>query len=272
MAVPNIVRNALSKSVIRNSRILAVTANCNKNGKQKVSGDGERAVIDVKGARNFHHSILRASGQGDPPTTAWRSTQISLPPVRTCSYLGSIRSMASKTPDEALPATKEIPEKALQNPAGSLYGGGKSEIDSTDGATLIIPEPSDFFIPQVELHDDDGRSRKRVLVLCTGGTLTMTPNPDKGGALSPVEGTVTAYMKEMPELCNEQMPEVVVHEYTPLLDSSDLGPNDWAVLANDIKANYWHFDGFVVLTGTDTMAYASTALSFMLEVISSYPY
>ena len=51
----------------------------------------------------------------------------------------------------------------------------------------------------------------------------------------------------------------------PFFDSSDLGPNDWAVLASDIKANYWHFDGFVVLMGTNTIAYAATALSFMLE-------
>lgn len=45
----------------------------------------------------------------------------------------------------------------------------------------------------------------------------------------------------------------------------DLGPNEWAVLAEDIEANYWHFDGFVVLQGTDTMAYVASALSFMLE-------
>jgi L-asparaginase len=44
-----------------------------------------------------------------------------------------------------------------------------------------------------------------------------------------------------------------------------IGPADWATVANDIKANYLHFDGFVVLTGTDTMAYFATALSFMLE-------
>ena len=40
---------------------------------------------------------------------------------------------------------------------------------------------------------------------------------------------------------------------------------DWAILANDIGDNYYYFDGFVILTGTDTMAYAASALSFMLE-------
>jgi len=61
------------------------------------------------------------------------------------------------------------------------------------------------------------------------------------------------------------MPSITVHEYTPLLDSSDMGPGDWALLARDIQTNYYHFDGFVILMGTDTMAYAATALSFMLE-------
>lgn len=93
----------------------------------------------------------------------------------------------------------------------------------------------------------------------------MAPDPSKNGALSPVEGAVTKYMKEMKELLDENMPEVIVHEYSPFYDSSDMGPPEWAVLASDIYENYYHFDGFVVLMGTDTMAYAATALSFMLE-------
>ena len=63
----------------------------------------------------------------------------------------------------------------------------------------------------------------------------------------------------------KHMPDVTLHEYSPFYDSSDLGPADWARLADDIRSNYLHFDGFVVLTGTDTMAYCATALSFMLE-------
>lgn len=93
----------------------------------------------------------------------------------------------------------------------------------------------------------------------------MAPDPRRGGALAPVQGAVTTYMKEMKELNAENMPEVVTHEYSPFYDSSDLGPADWALLAKDISANYLHFDGFVVLMGTDTMAYVASALSFMLE-------
>lgn len=47
----------------------------------------------------------------------------------------------------------------------------------------------------------------------------MAPDPERGGALAPVEGALTAYMKEMRELNNENMPEVVCHEYSPFFDS-----------------------------------------------------
>ncbi|CAN0464037.1 unnamed protein product, partial [Laminaria digitata] len=51
----------------------------------------------------------------------------------------------------------------------------------------------------------------------------------------------------------------------PLLDSSCFRPSDWAQIAVDIGRAYHHYDGFVVCMGTDTMAYAASALSFMLE-------
>ncbi|TIA68864.1 hypothetical protein E3P91_03883 [Wallemia ichthyophaga] len=57
----------------------------------------------------------------------------------------------------------------------------------------------------------------------------------------------------------------VILEYAPLLDSSDVGPEQWAKIASDIELNYSNFDGFVVLHGTDTMSYTASALSFMLE-------
>ena len=109
-------------------------------------------------------------------------------------------------------------------------------------------------------------ARKRVLVLCTGGTLTMSSDPAKGNSLAPVEGALTEYMSTMRELTDDpEMPEIVSHEYSPLIDSSDMGPGDWKILADDIYANYYHFDGFVVLMGTDTMAYAASALTFMFQ-------
>lgn len=89
--------------------------------------------------------------------------------------------------------------------------------------------------------------------------------PNTNGSLAPVEGALSRYMEDMDELKADNMPDTALFEYTPFYDSSDLGPADWARVARDIKANYLHFDGFVVCTGTDTMAYFATALSFMLE-------
>ncbi|KAI9486266.1 MAG: asparaginase-domain-containing protein [Benjaminiella poitrasii] len=54
-------------------------------------------------------------------------------------------------------------------------------------------------------------------------------------------------------------------EYTPLLDSCDITMSDWVRIAGDIKENYELYDAFIVLHGTDTMAYTASALSFMLE-------
>lgn len=131
----------------------------------------------------------------------------------------------------------------------------------------LLAKSDEVFIPQNELHEDQGHTKKRVLVLCTGGTLTMAPDLKQNGALAPVEGALSRYMSQMNELNDEssEMPDYVLHEYSPFRDSSDLGPADWATIAKDIKSNYLYFDGFVVLTGTDTMAYIATALSFMLE-------
>ncbi|KAK9900532.1 asparaginase-domain-containing protein [Cystobasidium minutum MCA 4210] len=56
-----------------------------------------------------------------------------------------------------------------------------------------------------------------------------------------------------------------IYEYETLVDSSDIGFNDWIRMASDIEANYEHYDAFILLHGTDTMAYTASALSFLLE-------
>ncbi|XP_023340125.1 L-asparaginase isoform X4 [Eurytemora carolleeae] len=56
-----------------------------------------------------------------------------------------------------------------------------------------------------------------------------------------------------------------IYEYDPILDSSNMTMDDWIQIASDIKSSYHMFDGFVILHGTDTLAYTSSALSFMLE-------
>jgi len=68
----------------------------------------------------------------------------------------------------------------------------------------------------------------------------------------------------MPELRHSSMPAYTIHEYAPLLDSSNMTPAEWVKIARDVEANYDRYDGFIVLHGTDTMAYTASALPFLL--------
>ncbi len=103
---------------------------------------------------------------------------------------------------------------------------------------------------------------KRVYVAYTGGTLGMI---NTGEGYAPAPGFLEARLREMPELRDAAMPEFVLHEYNPLLDSSNMTPREWLVIARDIFENYNAYDGFVVLHGTDTMAYTASALPFLLQ-------
>ncbi|ARD22439.1 L-asparaginase 1 [Shewanella japonica] len=107
--------------------------------------------------------------------------------------------------------------------------------------------------------------KRSIYVAYTGGTIGMRKT-DNGFA--PVAGFLTDCVKSMPEFYHEEMPDFVINEYSPLIDSSNMAPTDWQLIANDIKANYDKYDGFVILHGTDTMAYTASALSFMLQGLS----
>ena len=104
--------------------------------------------------------------------------------------------------------------------------------------------------------------RKRVFVAYTGGTIGMDRS---ARGYTPAPGSLQEQMAAMPELAHASMPDVTVHEYDPLLDSSNMTPAQWVKIANDIASHYDEYDGFVVLHGTDTMAYTSSALPFMLR-------
>ena len=103
---------------------------------------------------------------------------------------------------------------------------------------------------------------KKVYIAYTGGTIGMKKSPQ---GYIPVEGYITNVLNSMEELNRPEMPEFTIKEYCPLLDSSNMTPSDWQLIADDIKHHYQDFDAFVVLHGTDTMAYTASALSFMLE-------
>ena len=103
---------------------------------------------------------------------------------------------------------------------------------------------------------------KHVYIAHTGGTIGMKKT---AAGYAPARGYLQKQMKRLPELKSGIMPAYEIHEYDPLQDSSNLTPEDWLKIADDIVAHYDQYDGFVVLHGTDTMAYTSSALPFMLK-------
>ena len=86
-----------------------------------------------------------------------------------------------------------------------------------------------------------------------------------GGVYQPAPGYLGERLAEMPELQRPEMPRFTLHEYPTLLDSANMTPADWERIGQDILENHDDFDGFVILHGTDTMAYTASALSFMLQ-------
>ena len=103
-----------------------------------------------------------------------------------------------------------------------------------------------------------------VLLLFTGGTISMSEDPSTG-ALRPID--FDRLQEYMPEIKQTGI-RVKSVPFLPLIDSSDVDPSAWERMALLIEENYEDFDGFVVLHGTDTMAYSASALSFMLENLS----
>jgi L-asparaginase len=104
--------------------------------------------------------------------------------------------------------------------------------------------------------------QRRVYIAYTGGTIGMATG---AGGYEPAPGLLEREMAAIAELRHPSMPSFTVHEYQPLLDSANMLPQDWFSIARDIRLRYDDYDGFVVLHGTDTMAYTASALAFMLE-------
>ncbi|NQZ91583.1 MAG: asparaginase [Moritella sp.] len=105
-------------------------------------------------------------------------------------------------------------------------------------------------------------AKKSIYIAYTGGTIGMQHSEH---GYVPMEGFMTDCLARLPEFHREEMPDFTLHEYSPLIDSSNMSPSDWQQIAEDIQSNYDDYDGFVILHGTDTMAYTASALSFILE-------
>uniref|UniRef100_A0A8C4EA26 asparaginase n=1 Tax=Dicentrarchus labrax TaxID=13489 RepID=A0A8C4EA26_DICLA len=128
----------------------------------------------------------------------------------------------------------------------------------------------------------------RVLVINTGGTIGMTLHDN---VLAPKANAFVKQMRKLPVVHDELYAQqtrlydyygsentlvlplskdnkriiYTILEYKPLLDSSNMTTDDWGRIGKDIEKNYENYDGFVILHGTDTMAYTASALSFMCE-------
>lgn len=105
-------------------------------------------------------------------------------------------------------------------------------------------------------------TKRSVYIAYTGGTIGMKRTEN---GFAPKAGYLTQELMQLADLNREDMPRFEIHEYPELIDSSNITPKEWFEIAEDIRANYDKFDGFVILHGTDTMAYTASALSFMLE-------
>lgn len=104
--------------------------------------------------------------------------------------------------------------------------------------------------------------QKSVYIAYTGGTIGMRRGPH---GYEPAAGFLERQMERLPVLSRPDMPRYRINEYEPLLDSANMSPSDWVKLGRDIQRQYDRYDGFIVLHGTDTMAYSAAALSFMFD-------
>ena len=101
----------------------------------------------------------------------------------------------------------------------------------------------------------------KLFIIYTGGTIGMAFD-DATGALVPMGFREIKY--HIPEIAKLGY-EFDMHAFNPPMDSSNMSPEIWIELANIIHSNYTSYDGFIILHGSDTMAFTASALSFMLE-------
>lgn len=104
-------------------------------------------------------------------------------------------------------------------------------------------------------------AKPRIMIIYTGGTIGMIEDA-KTGALVPF--TFDHLIQNVPKIGRLGF-ELSHYEFNPPVDSSNMNPKLWKTIAEVIAAHYDQVDGYVILHGTDTMAYTASALSFMLE-------
>ncbi|KAJ5077082.1 60 kda lysophospholipase [Anaeramoeba ignava] len=116
---------------------------------------------------------------------------------------------------------------------------------------------------QIQKQEEKPQKKPRVFILYTGGTLGM--KHDDKGTLTPDPNFLEELLQKMPAFSDPIVPTLVLNHVEPIIDSSDMNTRNWISIAKVIAQVYDSFDGFVIIHGTDTMAYTASALSFLLE-------
>ena len=113
-----------------------------------------------------------------------------------------------------------------------------------------------------------------VLIIYTGGTIGSMPSDDRDPMSPLVPKSIDKVVEKLPNVRDGKIAlrgrwiRLGTHSWAEPIDSSNISFNDWKEIAATIKANYEAYEGFVVLHGTDTLAYTSSALAFMLSNLS----
>lgn len=115
--------------------------------------------------------------------------------------------------------------------------------------------------PNLISNHMNAENRPKILIIYTGGTIGMVENPSTH-SLEPLD--FGHLIDNVPKLQMLDF-EIDSQQFEHPLDSSAITPEHWKLIARAIEDNYESYDGFVVLHGTDTMAYTASALSFMLH-------
>lgn len=106
--------------------------------------------------------------------------------------------------------------------------------------------------------------KRKILILYAGGTIGMQAT---GQGYVPVSGFEQLLRQQLRAGATQQLPSFEVQELDQLIDSSNLQPEHWSELAEILVRQWCDYDGFIILHGTDTMAYTASALSFILQGI-----
>lgn len=124
-----------------------------------------------------------------------------------------------------------------------------------------MSQTSKFKVVNIATTSEDPKSS--ILLIYTGGTFGMIY--DDEGALAPFNFSLV--LEKIPELHKLDLKLTVISFPEPV-DSSNINVEQWEDMASILKDNYHQYDGFVILHGTDTMAYSASAISFMLRGVN----